>query len=74
MNSTTRKAYSFSSSFALAVVPEYPKIGGHGMAFTIATTKYLKGSPLQYLGLLNSSVVGNFFEPTLSFHTDLSLR
>jgi len=58
-NSTTRKAYSFSSSFALAVVPEYPNIGGHGMAFTIATTKDLKGSPLQYLGLFNSSNVGN---------------
>ncbi|WJX56839.1 hypothetical protein P8452_42459 [Trifolium repens] len=59
-NSTTGKAFSFSSSFVLAVVPQYPNIGGHGMAFTIATTKDLKGSPIQYLGLFNSSNVGNF--------------
>ncbi|XP_058772341.1 L-type lectin-domain containing receptor kinase S.4-like [Vicia villosa] len=59
-NSTTCKSFSFSSSFALAVVPEYPKVGGHGMAFTIATNKDLNGSPIQYLGLFNSSNVGNF--------------
>ncbi|PNY08872.1 L-type lectin-domain receptor kinase S.4 [Trifolium pratense] len=59
-NSTTGNAFSFSSSFVLAVVPQYPNIGGHGMAFTIATTKDLKGLPIQYLGLFNSSNVGNF--------------
>ncbi|KAL5057916.1 hypothetical protein RYX36_029520 [Vicia faba] len=59
-NKTTGKVFSFSSSFALAVVPEYPKLGGHGMAFTIAPTKDLKALPSQYLGLLNSSDVGNF--------------
>ncbi|KAI5429813.1 L-type lectin-domain containing receptor kinase S.4 [Lathyrus oleraceus] len=59
-NKTTGKVFSFSSSFALAVVPEYPKLGGHGMAFTIAPTKDLKALPSQYLGLFNSSDVGNF--------------
>ncbi|CAJ2670433.1 L-type lectin-domain receptor kinase S.4 [Trifolium pratense] len=59
-NSTTGKAFSFSSSFAFAVVSEFPKFGGHGMAFTIAPSKHLKGLPIQYLGLLNSSNVGNF--------------
>ncbi|KAF7845462.1 L-type lectin-domain containing receptor kinase S.4-like [Senna tora] len=60
-NSSSGKAFSFSTSFALAIVPEYPKLGGHGMAFTIATSKDLKGAlPSQYLGLLNSSDVGNF--------------
>ncbi|WJX76437.1 hypothetical protein P8452_59856 [Trifolium repens] len=59
-NSTTGKAFSFSSCFALAVISEIPKYGGHGMAFTIAPTKDLKGLPIQYLGLLNSSSVGNF--------------
>ncbi|RDX61540.1 L-type lectin-domain containing receptor kinase S.4, partial [Mucuna pruriens] len=59
-NSTTGKVFSFSSSFALAIVPEYPKLGGHGMAFTIANTKDLKALPSQYLGLLNSSDNGNF--------------
>ncbi|KAI4354544.1 hypothetical protein L6164_003396 [Bauhinia variegata] len=59
-NSTDGKAFSFSTSFALAIVPEYPKLGGHGMAFTIATSKNLKALPSQYLGLLNASDVGNF--------------
>ncbi|KAK2414383.1 L-type lectin-domain containing receptor kinase S.4 [Trifolium repens] len=59
-NSSTGTGFSFSSCFAIAVVPEYPKLGGHGMAFTIAPTKDLKALPIQYLGLLNSSNVGNF--------------
>ncbi|XP_027337629.1 L-type lectin-domain containing receptor kinase S.4-like [Abrus precatorius] len=59
-NSSDDKAFSFSSSFALVIVPEYPKLGGHGLAFTIATSKDLKALPSQYLGLLNSSDIGNF--------------
>nr|DAD26496.1 TPA_asm: hypothetical protein HUJ06_027964 [Nelumbo nucifera] len=60
-NSTDGTAFSFSTSFAFAIVPEYPKLGGHGLAFTIAPTKELKGAlPSQYLGLLNASDVGNF--------------
>jgi serine/threonine protein kinase len=59
-NSTDGKAFSFSTSFAFAIVPEYPKLGGHGMAFTIAASKNLKALPSQYLGLLNASDMGNF--------------
>ncbi|KAK2657813.1 hypothetical protein Ddye_010865 [Dipteronia dyeriana] len=59
-NSTNGTVFSFSTSFALAIVPEYPKLGGHGLAFTISSTKDLRGLPSQYLGLLNSSDVGNF--------------
>ncbi|KAF5471638.1 hypothetical protein F2P56_008415 [Juglans regia] len=59
-NSTNGKAFSFSSSFAFVTVPEYPKLGGHGLAFTISTSKDLKALPSQYLGLLNASDVGNF--------------
>ncbi|CAL0328245.1 unnamed protein product [Lupinus luteus] len=54
------KVFSFSASFALAIVPEYPKLGGHGLAFTIAPSKDLKALPSQYLGLLNSTDIGNF--------------
>ncbi|CAK7333959.1 unnamed protein product [Dovyalis caffra] len=56
-NSSNGKASSFSTSFTFIIVPEYPKLGGHGLAFTIATTKDLKALPSQYLGILNSSVV-----------------
>ncbi|KAJ4835285.1 hypothetical protein Tsubulata_002805 [Turnera subulata] len=52
-NSSAGKAFSFSTSFALAIVPQYPTLGGHGFAFTISATKDLNALPSQYLGLLN---------------------
>ncbi|GLT37499.1 hypothetical protein SLA2020_118120 [Shorea laevis] len=59
-NSSSGEAFSFSASFAFAIVPEYPKLGGHGLAFTIASSKDLRGAlPSQYLGLLNASNIGN---------------
>ncbi|KAI3470770.1 hypothetical protein Pfo_027433 [Paulownia fortunei] len=60
-NSTDGKAFSFSTAFAFAIVPEYEKLGGHGFAFTVAKSKELNGAlPSQYLGLLNASDLGNF--------------
>ncbi|XP_065871648.1 L-type lectin-domain containing receptor kinase S.4 [Euphorbia lathyris] len=60
-NSINGKAFSFSTSFAFAIVREYATLGGHGFAFTISTSKELSGSlPSQYLGLLNASDIGNF--------------
>ncbi|CAM8968072.1 unnamed protein product [Rhodiola kirilowii] len=60
-SSSSGKVYSFSTNFAFAIVPEYPKLGGHGMAFAIASSKDLPGAlPSQYLGLLNSTDNGNF--------------
>ncbi|KAL5709507.1 L-type lectin-domain containing receptor kinase S.4 [Ranunculus cassubicifolius] len=60
-NSTNGKAFSFSTIFAIVIVPEYPRLGGHGLAFTISPSKELIGAlPSQYLGLMNASDVGNF--------------
>ncbi|KAJ7960142.1 Lectin receptor kinase [Quillaja saponaria] len=60
-DSTDDKVSSFSTVFAFAIVPEYPKLGGHGFAFTISPSRELHGTlPSQYLGILNSSNVGNF--------------
>ncbi|XP_019702534.1 L-type lectin-domain containing receptor kinase S.4 [Elaeis guineensis] len=60
-NATTGDAFSFSAAFAFAIVPEYPTLGGHGLAFVISPTKELKGAlPSQYLGLMNAADVGNF--------------
>ncbi|KAG6643250.1 hypothetical protein I3843_09G192700 [Carya illinoinensis] len=59
-NSSSGKVLSFSTSFAFAIVPEYAKLGGHGLAFTIATSKNLNAVGRQYLGLLNASNIGNF--------------
>ncbi|KAG2690625.1 hypothetical protein I3760_09G196200 [Carya illinoinensis] len=60
-NSRDGKVLSFSTLFAFAIVPEYPRLGGHGLAFTISTSKNLINAvPRQYLGLLNASDIGNF--------------
>ncbi|GLT75441.1 hypothetical protein SLA2020_471660 [Shorea laevis] len=60
-SSTDGKAFSFSTAFAFAMVPQYPQLGGHGLAFTISPSKELAGAlPSQYLGLLNASDNGNF--------------
>ncbi len=69
-NSTNGKAFSFSTSFAFAIVPEYPKLGGHGLAFTVASSKDLKALPSQYLGLLNASDLGNFTNHLLAVEFD----
>ncbi|KAL6980572.1 L-type lectin-domain containing receptor kinase S.4 [Sarracenia purpurea var. burkii] len=59
-NSTTGDVFSFSTAFAFAIIPEYEKLGGHGLAFTISPTKELQGAlPSQYLGLLNANNTGN---------------
>ncbi|KAF2288652.1 hypothetical protein GH714_009981 [Hevea brasiliensis] len=69
-NSTNGKAFSFSTSFAFAIVPEYPKLGGHGLAFTISTSKNPQALPSQYLGLLNASDLGNFTNHLLAVEFD----
>ncbi|KAH1090141.1 hypothetical protein J1N35_017398 [Gossypium stocksii] len=59
-NSTDGSVFSFSSTFVFAILPEYPTLSGHGIAFVIAPTKGLPGSlPSQYLGLFNGSNNGN---------------
>ncbi|XP_065854181.1 L-type lectin-domain containing receptor kinase S.4-like [Euphorbia lathyris] len=69
-SSTDGKVFSFSTSFALAIVPEYPKLGGHGLAFTISASKHLQALPSQYLGLLNATDVGNFTNHLLAVEFD----
>ncbi|KAJ0014987.1 hypothetical protein Pint_20210 [Pistacia integerrima] len=69
-NSTNGQVFSFSTSFALAIVSEYPELGGHGLAFTISTSKDLKGPPSQYLGLLNITNMGNFSDHLFAVEFD----
>ncbi|TKY47449.1 L-type lectin-domain containing receptor kinase S.4 [Spatholobus suberectus] len=60
-SSTDAKLLSFSTAFAFAIIPQYPKLGGHGFAFAISRSTSLKDAyPSQYLGLLNPNDVGNF--------------
>ncbi|KAF5467335.1 hypothetical protein F2P56_017166 [Juglans regia] len=70
-NSTNGKAFSFSTAFAFAIVPQYATLGGHGLAFTISPTKEFPGAlPSNYLGLLNASDVGNFSNHILAVEFD----
>ncbi|PKA61926.1 L-type lectin-domain containing receptor kinase S.4 [Apostasia shenzhenica] len=70
-SSAAASAASFSTAFAFAFVPEYPKLGGHGLAFVICPSPELAGAqPSQYLGLLNSSDNGNFSNHVLAVEFD----
>ncbi|KAL7169225.1 hypothetical protein ACSBR2_034296 [Camellia fascicularis] len=47
---------SFSTTFIFAIVPEYPTLGGHGLAFVVSPSKELQGAlSFKYLGIFNSS-------------------
>ncbi|KAK4783987.1 hypothetical protein SAY86_018355 [Trapa natans] len=60
-NSSGGSAASFSTAFAFSTVPQYPGLGGHGLAFTISRSSDLpRALPSQYLGLMNASDIGNF--------------
>lgn len=71
INSTVGSVFSFSTAFAFAIVPEYPKLGGHGFCFVISPTRDLPGAlPSQYLGLLNASDIGNLTNHLLAVEFD----
>ncbi|KAI8556680.1 hypothetical protein RHMOL_Rhmol05G0272400 [Rhododendron molle] len=70
-NSPDGSVLSFSTCFAIAIVPEYEKLGGHGLAFAVSSTRDLRSAlPSQYLGLLNNSDVGNFSDHLFAVEFD----
>ncbi|KVI09875.1 L-type lectin-domain containing receptor kinase S.4-like [Cynara cardunculus var. scolymus] len=70
-NPTTKTPLSFSTSFVFAIVPEYARLGGHGLAFTVSPTRDLTGAqPSQYLGLLNVTDNGNTSNHLLAIEFD----
>ncbi|KAH0457467.1 hypothetical protein IEQ34_012782 [Dendrobium chrysotoxum] len=59
-NSTDGSLFSFSTTFAFAIISEYAKLGGHGIAFAIANSSSIPDAlSSQYLGLLNTKNMGN---------------
>ncbi|RYR64423.1 hypothetical protein Ahy_A03g010530 isoform A [Arachis hypogaea] len=47
---------TFSTSFVFSIIPKYPELGGHGLAFVLISTRAPKGCLLnQYLGLPNET-------------------
>ncbi|XP_038702498.1 L-type lectin-domain containing receptor kinase IV.1-like [Tripterygium wilfordii] len=60
-NSTNGTVLSFSTTFVFAIIPQYPDLSGHGIAFVIAPTRGLPGArPSQYIGLFNETNNGNY--------------
>ncbi|VFQ82818.1 unnamed protein product [Cuscuta campestris] len=59
-NNSSSALISFSTSFVFAIVPQFPALSIHGIAFVIAPTPGLPwGMPTQYLGLFNQTNNGN---------------
>ncbi|XP_010256840.1 PREDICTED: L-type lectin-domain containing receptor kinase IV.1-like [Nelumbo nucifera] len=63
---------SFSTAFVFAIVPPYPDISGHGMAFVIAPSRNLSvaQSGGQFLGLFNNSNNGNSSNHVVAIELD----
>ncbi|XP_043697658.1 L-type lectin-domain containing receptor kinase IV.1-like [Telopea speciosissima] len=56
----TAAVLSFSTTFVFAILPQYPNLGGHGIAWFIAPTRGFPGAfPSQYLGLFNETDNGH---------------
>lgn len=71
INSSNGNPSSFSTSFVFAIVPQYPDISAHGLAFVISPSKELRGaSPSQYLGIFNYSENGHPFNHILAIEFD----
>ena len=60
INSSSGIPLSFSTSFVFAIVPQYPDVTAHGLAFVISPSKEIVGAgPSQYLGLFNLTSNGS---------------
>ncbi|GLT59340.1 hypothetical protein SLA2020_321650 [Shorea laevis] len=59
-NSTNGTAFSFTTTFVFAILPQYPTTGGSGMAFVISPSRGLpRAMGARFLGLFNESNNGN---------------
>ncbi|KAA8518935.1 hypothetical protein F0562_016291 [Nyssa sinensis] len=59
-SSNTSTTFSFSTTFAFAIHPQTPTLGGQGIAFVIAPTREIPDAlSAQYLGLFNGNNNGN---------------
>ncbi|KAL5731091.1 hypothetical protein ACHQM5_003850 [Ranunculus cassubicifolius] len=67
-------AFSFSTTFVFAIVPEYPESSGHGITFFLAPSKNLSETlPSQFLGLFNRTSNGNSSNHILAVELDTIL-
>ncbi|KAG1355324.1 L-type lectin-domain containing receptor kinase IV.2 [Cocos nucifera] len=70
-NNSDGNVYSFSTCFVFKMLPEYPDVGGDGLAFVLSPTKGLPGAmPKQYLGLFGSTNNGNSSDHIFAIELD----
>ncbi|XP_008807905.2 L-type lectin-domain containing receptor kinase SIT2-like [Phoenix dactylifera] len=70
-NTSDGNVYSFSTCFVFAILPEYPDVGGNGLALVLSPTRGLPGAlSNQYLGLFNSTNNGNSSNHVLAIELD----
>lgn len=62
---------SFSTNFVFSITPQYPDLGGHGLAFVLTPFPELRGAlPSQYMGMLNSSSNNKIFNHLFAVEFD----
>ncbi|XP_020591049.1 L-type lectin-domain containing receptor kinase IV.2-like [Phalaenopsis equestris] len=70
-NASSAAALSFSTSFVFAIVPRYPDLTGHGIAFVLSASSDLTPAlPSQYIGLFNKSDQGKLSNHLIAVEFD----
>jgi serine/threonine protein kinase len=70
-NSSNNSTFSFSTTFVVSIVPLYPLLGGHGIAFLLTPFKGLQGAlSSPYLGLFNDSSNGKDYNHIFAVELD----
>ncbi|KAK3031521.1 hypothetical protein RJ639_036035 [Escallonia herrerae] len=71
LNNRSSIAVTFSTNFVFSMKPQYPELGGHGLAFVLFSAKEPKGClPSQYLGLPNDTSNAQYSTRVLAIEFD----
>ncbi|KAK2986929.1 hypothetical protein RJ640_009072 [Escallonia rubra] len=71
LNNSSSIVVTFSTNFVFSMKPQYPELGGHGLAFVLFSTKEPKGClPSQYLGLPNDTSNAQYSTRVLAIEFD----
>lgn len=70
-NFSNNSTLSFSTTFVMSIVPRYPTLGGHDIAFLLSPFKELHRTLTnQYLGLFNASSNGKDYNHIFAVESD----
>eukprot|EP01018_Ginkgo_biloba_P034302 Gb_37986 [translate_table: standard] len=70
-NLSSNTTFSFGTSFVISITPQYPTLGGHGMAFVLTPVNGFRGTlPSQYLGMFNPTSMGKYYNHLFAVEFD----